>query len=93
MDSNGLLERDGARGILNADEGWPELQIHRGRRAGVPSDRGSGLKAPVFFRITFPERGKPVLSVGPGDHTVQRWELSMDDLKSLVRDALPELLR
>ena len=46
-----------------------------------------------FFRITFPERGKPVLNVGPGDHTVQRWELSMEDLKGLVRDCLPELLR
>jgi hypothetical protein len=50
------------------------------------------LKAPVFFRITFPERGKPVLSIGPGDHTVQRWELTMEDLRGLVKDVLPELL-
>ncbi len=45
-----------------------------------------------FFRITFPERGKPVLNIGPGDHTCQRWELSMRDLRSLVIDAMPELL-
>jgi hypothetical protein len=58
----------------------------------VPSDRGSGLKAPVFFRITFPEKGKPVLNIGPGDHTCQRWVLSMEDLRGLVKDCLPELL-
>jgi len=44
LDSDGLPERDGARPLLNADEGWPELQIKRGRRAGVPSDRGGGVK-------------------------------------------------
>lgn len=45
-----------------------------------------------FFCITFPERGKPVLNIGPGDHTCQRWHLTMDELKSLVKDVLPELL-
>ena len=40
MDSDGLLERD----LLNADEGWPELRIKRGRRTSVPSDRGGGVK-------------------------------------------------
>jgi hypothetical protein len=60
---------------------------------GFESVQSSDLKTARFFRITFPERGKPVLNIGPGDHTVQRWELSMDDLKSLVKDALPELLR
>ena len=44
MDSNRLLDRDGARDLLNADEGWPELQIKRGRRTSVPSDRGGGVK-------------------------------------------------
>ena len=46
-----------------------------------------------FFRITFPEHGKPTLKIGPGDHTSQTWLLSMDDVKMLVRDCLPELLR
>jgi hypothetical protein len=44
LDSNGLLDRDGTRDLLNADEGWPELQIKRGRRTSVPSDRGGGVK-------------------------------------------------
>lgn len=44
MDSNGLLDRDGARGLLNADEGRPELPIKGGRRTSVPSDRGGGVK-------------------------------------------------
>lgn len=47
----------------------------------------------MFFRITTPERGKYVLSIGPGDHTVQRWELDADQIKGLVKDVLPELLR
>lgn len=53
----------------------------------------SGPQTARFFRITFPERGKPVLSVGPGDHTVQRWHLTMEDLRGLVLDSMPELLR
>ena len=63
------------------------------RLSGFASANQSTPLTARFFRITFPEAGKPVLNIGPGDHTVQRWELSMDDLKSLVRDALPELLR
>ncbi len=61
--------------------------------SGFASANQSGPQNARFFRITFPEKGKPVLNIGPGDHTCQRWHLSMDDLKSLVRDALPELLR
>lgn len=60
---------------------------------GFASVQSSDLKTARFFRITFPERGKPVLNVGPGDHTVQRWHLTMDDLRGLVLDAMPELLR
>ena len=37
-----------------------------------------------FFRITFPEKGKPVLNIGPGDHSVQRWNLTMEELKGMV---------
>lgn len=61
--------------------------------SGFASAQSSDPKTARFFRITFPERGKPVLNIGPGDHTVQRWELSMEDLKGLVKDCLPELLR
>ncbi len=60
--------------------------------SGFASVQSSDPKTARFFRITFPERGKPVLNIGPGDHTVQRWELSMEDLKGLVKDCLPELL-
>lgn len=60
--------------------------------SGYASVKSSDQKIARFFRITFPERGKPVLNVGPGDHTIQRWELTMDDLRGLVKDALPELL-
>ena len=61
--------------------------------SGFASVQSSDPKTARFFRITFPERGKPVLNIGPGDHTVQRWQLSMEDLKGLVKDCLPELLR
>jgi hypothetical protein len=61
--------------------------------SGFASANQSDPQTARFFTITFPERGKPVLSIGPGDHTCQRWHLTMDDLKSLVRDSLPELLR
>ena len=60
---------------------------------GFASVQSSDPKNARFFRITFPEKGKPMISIGPGDHTVQRWVLSMDDLKGLVQDALPELLK
>jgi len=61
--------------------------------SGFASVKSSDPKTARFFTLSFPERDKPVLSIGPGDHTCQRWELSMDDLKALVRAALPELLR
>jgi len=59
---------------------------------GFASANQSDPQIARFFRITFPEKGKPVLNIGPGDHTCQRWHLSMDDLKGLVKDCLPELL-
>jgi len=34
-----------------------------------------------------------MLNIGPGDHTVQRWHLSMEEIRGLVLDCLPELLR
>lgn len=59
---------------------------------GFASVQSSDLKTARFFRITFPEKGKPVLNIGPGDHTVQRWQLSMDEIRGLVLDCMPELL-
>jgi hypothetical protein len=60
--------------------------------SGFASASRSDPQTARFFRITFPEKGKPVLNIGPGDHTCQRWVLSMEDLKGLVKDCLPELL-
>lgn len=60
--------------------------------SGFASANQSGPQTARFFRITFPEKGKPVLNIGPGDHSVQRWNLTMEDLKGLVKDVLPELL-
>lgn len=51
------------------------------------------VKTARYFRITFPERGKILLKIGPGDHSVQEWELDRDQLRSLVLDAMPELLK
>lgn len=50
------------------------------------------VKAARFFRIVFHGK-RAILKIGPGDHTVQEWELSKDQLRGLVLDALPELLR
>ncbi len=61
--------------------------------SGFASVQSSAPKTARFFRITFPEPGKPVLNIGPGDHTCQRWVLSMDDLRGLVLDSMPELLK
>ena len=61
--------------------------------SGFASVNRSAPQTARFFRITFPEHGKPTLKIGPGDHTSQTWLLSMDDVKMLVRDCLPELLR
>jgi hypothetical protein len=60
--------------------------------SGYASVQSSDPKTARFFRITFPEKGKPMLNIGPGDHTVQRWHLSMEEIRGLVLDCLPELL-
>ena len=69
------------------------MTITQLQSSGYASVQSSDLKTARFFRITFPEAGKPVLNIGPGDHTVQRWNLTMEELKGLVKDCLPELLR
>lgn len=52
----------------------------------------SGSVEARFFRLTFPG-DKILLIVGPGDHTAQVWELTQDQLRGLVLDAMPKLLR
>ncbi len=61
--------------------------------SGFASVQSSDPKSAKFFRLTEPERGKLMLSIGPGDHTVQRWEISIDELKGLILDGMPILLR
>ncbi len=59
-------------------------------------NRPTPLNEPLevrYFRLTFPEPGKIFLKVGPGDHTQQIFELTRDQLRGLILDALPELLR
>jgi len=60
---------------------------------GFASAQSSDPLNARFFRITFPEPGKPMLNIGPGDHTLHRWHLTMDDIKGLVLDCMPHLLR
>ena len=61
--------------------------------SGFASANRSDPQTARFFRITFPTNGKILLKVGPGDHTIQQWELTRDDIKGLVCDCLPELLK
>jgi hypothetical protein len=60
---------------------------------GFDSFQRTDPKTARYFRITFPEKGKPVLNIGPGDQTLQRWTLTMEDLRGLVLDAMPEVLK
>lgn len=61
--------------------------------SGYASVQSSAPKTARFFRLVFPEPGKIRLKIGPGDHTLQEWELSKEQLKGLVQDAMPELLK
>lgn len=91
MDSAAVAERDGTRSLQHADEGGAELPIQAGRRAGVPSERGCVVAR--YVSLTFPEPGKIILKIGPGDHTCQTFQLEESALKMIVLDALPKLLR
>ena len=91
MDQDASTEWNGARAVLDADAGWPELQIRRAGRTDLPSDRGCVVAR--YVCLTFPEPDKILLKVGPGDHTVQTWEISKEQLRLLVLDAMPQLLR
>jgi hypothetical protein len=46
-----------------------------------------------FLRVTFPEPGKILLNIGPGDHSVDRWEISEEQLRLFILDAMPNLLK
>ncbi len=46
-----------------------------------------------YVSLTFPEPGKIILKIGPGDHSVQTFELEESALRMIVLDAMPKLLR
>jgi hypothetical protein len=73
---------------------WTETDLAEARReAKVLHDYfHPAVTEARYFRLTFPEPGKILLKVGPGDHSVQVFELTKDDLRGIVRDAIPQLL-
>lgn len=91
MDSAAVAERNGTRSLQHADEGGAELSATGGRRAALPSERGCVVAR--YVSLTFPEPGKIILKIGPGDHTVQTFELEESQLRCIVRDAVSKLLR
>lgn len=91
MDSAAVIERDGTRSLQHVDESWTELSVQAGRRASVPSERGCVVAR--YVSLTFPEPGKIILKIGPGDHTCQTFQLEESALKTIVLDAMPKLLR
>lgn len=42
--------------------------------------------------LTFVD-GKPVINIGPGDHTCIRYELTWDQVRGLYLDAAPHLIK
>ena len=47
---------------------------------------------PQTFRLVF-ENGKPIVRVGFGDHTCIDYEITFDQLRGMILDAMPELLK
>ena len=45
-----------------------------------------------YLRLAIPEPGNLLLKIGPGDHTVQVFKITREQLRELVLDAMPELL-
>jgi len=45
-----------------------------------------------FLRLTF-DANQIILKVGPGDHTVDEWQIDKNQLRSLILDGLPWLLK
>jgi hypothetical protein len=60
--------------------------------AASEEDVKSSVRA-RYVRVTFPEPGKILLKIGPGDHSVQVFEISEADLRGIVRDVIPQILR
>ncbi len=58
----------------------------------MPSDRGGVSEATArFFRLV-KQDDNLLLKIGPGDHTVQVFKITREQLRGLVLDAMPELL-
>lgn len=77
---------------MESGENGRSFHHHDGEeRPSAPSERGDVVVA-RYISLTFPEPGKIVLKVGPGDHTVQTFELSREQLRILLLDGLPVLL-
>lgn len=91
MDSAAVAERNGTWALQHIDEGGAELSTQGGRRAPLPSERGCVVAR--YVSLTFPEPGKIILKIGPGDHTCQTFALDENQLKVIVQDAIPKLLR
>lgn len=49
-------------------------------------------KRAAFLAVTFPEPGKIILCIGPGDHTFERWEITMEQLRLVMLDVMPKVL-
>ena len=58
----------------------------------MPSSGGGvSVTTAHYLRLTI-EPGNILLKVGPGDHTVQVFKITHEQLRGLVLDAMPELL-
>lgn len=68
------------------------MTITQLQSSGFVTAHSPDPKTARYFRITFPDPDTIHLKIGPGDHTVQTWVLSRDDIKGLIRDCLPDVL-
>ena len=60
----------------------------------MPSSGGGvSVTTARYLRLAIPEPGNLLLKIGPGDHTVQVFKITREQLRGLVLDAMPELLR
>ena len=75
-----------SRGIQRVDAvGW------RGRTAISEAETRVTERQARFLRVTFLE-GKINVNIGPGDHSVDRWEISEEQLRLFILDAMPRVL-
>ena len=64
------------------------FSLPSGRKPNLLKDRAY----PRTFRIVF-EENKPIVRVGFGEHTCIEYELTWDQLRGMILDAMPELLK